>query len=167
MIFSPTQCKISDFWLLRWNFYFDRLLLLEVYKDSTKNSMEEICPMISKSGAKFEKKKVEKLIFCFKNDKSLVNFDWSTKKSKKFACWLVSFVQSIKCLTSKSTEELYFTTLQSHAKFEEKIDLWFGKWHEECGKFSSEHLKVSKLVFSWDPFVQSRKCMSYKLTEEL
>ena len=47
--------------------------------------MEEICAMISKSGAKFEKKKVEKLIFCFKNDKSLVNFDWSTKKSKKFA----------------------------------------------------------------------------------
>ena len=34
-------------------------------------------------------------------------------------------------------------------------------------KFSSEHLKISKLVFSWDPFVQSRKCMSYKLTEEL
>ena len=33
------------------------------------------------SGAKFE----EKLIFCFKNDKNLVNFDLSTKKSKKFA----------------------------------------------------------------------------------
>ena len=37
-------------------------------------------------------------------------------------------------------------TLKNHAKFE-KIDLWFGKWHEEFGKFSSEHLKVSKLVF--------------------
>ena len=34
-----------------------------------------------KSGAKFE----EKLIFCFKNDKNLVNFDPSTKKSKTFA----------------------------------------------------------------------------------
>ena len=48
---------------------------------------------------------------------------------------------------------------------EESTDLWFGQWHEEFGKFSSEHLKVSKLVFSWDLFVQSRKLMSYELTE--
>ena len=63
------------------NLYFDRLLLLKVYKVSTKKSMEEICPMIPKSGAKSE----EKLIFCFKNDKNLVSFDPSTKKSKTFA----------------------------------------------------------------------------------
>ena len=42
--------------------------------------MEEICLMIPKCGAKFD----EKLIFCFKNDKKLVNFDPSAKKSKKF-----------------------------------------------------------------------------------
>ena len=47
------------------------------------------------SGAKFE----GKLIFCFKNDKNLVNFDLSTKKFKKFALWLVPFVQSIPRLT--------------------------------------------------------------------
>ena len=63
------------------NLYFDRLLLLKVYKVSTKKSIEEICLMVPKSDAKFE----EKLIFCFKNDKNLVNFDPSTKKSKKFA----------------------------------------------------------------------------------
>ena len=33
--------------------------------------------MILKSGAKFEEK-----IFCFKNDKNLMNFDPGTKKSK-------------------------------------------------------------------------------------
>ena len=44
-----------------------------------------------KSGAKFE----EKLIFWFKNDKNLMNYDPSTKKSKKFALSLVHFVQSI------------------------------------------------------------------------
>ena len=33
--------------------------------------------------------------------------------------------------------------------------------------FSSEHLKVSKLVLSWNHFVQRRKCMSQKFTEEL
>ena len=33
-------------------------------------------------------------------------------------------------------------TLKRDAKFE---DLWFEKSHEEFGKFSPEHLKVSKL----------------------
>ena len=63
------------------NLYFDRLLLLTVYIVSAKNSIEEICLMIPKSGAKLE----EKLFFFFKNDKNLVNFDQSTKKSKKCA----------------------------------------------------------------------------------
>ena len=49
----------------------------------------------------------------------------------------------------------------------QKTDLWFEKWHEEFGKFSPEHSKVSKLGLWWDPFVQSRKCMSLKFTEEL
>ena len=61
--------------------HFDRLLLLKVYKVSAKKCIEEICLMIPKRGEKFE----EKLIFCFKNDKNLVNFDPSTKKSKTFA----------------------------------------------------------------------------------
>ena len=68
-------CEISQ------NLYFDRLLLLKVYKISAKKSMQEICLMIPKSCAKFEKK----LIFCFKNNKNLVNFDPNTKKSKKVA----------------------------------------------------------------------------------
>ena len=63
------------------NLYFDSLLLPKVYKVSAKKSMEELCLLILKSGAKFE----EKLIFCFENDKNLVNFDLSTKNSKKFA----------------------------------------------------------------------------------
>ena len=52
-------------------------------------------------------------------------------------------------------------------KIWKKNDLWFGKWHEEFGKFSSEHLKVSKLRLWWDPFIQSRKCMNLKFTGEL
>ena len=44
---------------------------------------------------------------------------------------------------------------------------WFGKWHETYGKFSPEHLKVSKLAFWWGPLIQSRKSMSLKSTEEL
>ena len=44
------------------NLYFDRLLLLKVYKVSAKKIMEEICLMLPKKGAKFE----EKLIFVSK-----------------------------------------------------------------------------------------------------
>ena len=47
--------------------------------------------MILKSDGKFE----EKPIYCFKNDKNLVNFDPSTQKSKTFALSLFPFVQSI------------------------------------------------------------------------
>ena len=59
------------------NLYFDRLLLLKVYKVPAKKSMEELCLMIIKSGGKCK----GKLIFCFKNDKNLLSFDLSTKKS--------------------------------------------------------------------------------------
>ena len=45
--------------------------------------------------------------------------------------------------------------------------MWFGKRHKEFGKFSPEHSKFSKLGHSLDPFIQSRKCMSLKLTGEL
>ena len=43
----------------------------------------------------------------------------------------------------------------------------FEKRHEKFGKFSPEHLKVSKLGLWWDPFVQSRKGVTLKVTEEL
>ena len=48
-----------------------------------------------------------------------------------------------------------------------KTDLWFGKCYEEFGKFSPEYLKVSKLRLWWDPFIQSKKCMSLKSAVEL
>ena len=57
-----------------------------------------------------------------------------------------------------------FMTLKNDAKSEEKLT-W--KWHEEYGKFSPEHLEVSKLGLWWDPLIQSRKSMSSKFTEEL
>ena len=48
-----------------------------------------------------------------------------------------------------------------------KVDLWFGKWHEEFGKFSPEHKKASKLEVLLGAFIQSRKCMSLKSTGKL
>ena len=58
------------------NLYFERLLLLKVYKVSAKKKYEGNMSHDTKEWCK---------IFCFKNDKNLVNFDPSTKKSKKFA----------------------------------------------------------------------------------
>ena len=51
-------------------------------------------------------------------------------------------------------------------KFEGKLACASKNWHEEFGKFSSEHLKVSKMGHWWGPFIQSRKCISLKFTEE-
>ena len=39
--------------------------------------------------------------------------------------------------------------------------------YEDFGKLSPEHLIVSKLGFWWNPFIQIRKYMSLKFTEEL
>ena len=60
-----------------------------------------------------------------------------------------------------------FHDTEELCKFWRKTDLWFEKWHEKFGKFSPEHLKVSKLGLWLDAFVQSRECMSLKFTEEL
>ena len=60
-----------------------------------------------------------------------------------------------------------FHDTEEWCKIWRKTDLWFGKWHEEYGKFSPEHLKVSKLGLWWDLLIQSRKSMRLKFTEEL
>ena len=52
-------------------------------------------------------------------------------------------------------------TLKNDAKFEEKL-----AWGLKFGKFSAEHLKVSKLGLRRGPFLQSRKCMNLRFTEE-
>ena len=60
----------------------------------------------------------------------------------------------------------YRGVIEEWTKTWRKTYLWFGKWHEEFDKFSPGHSKVSKLGLQWDFFVQSRKCMSLKFTED-
>ena len=71
------------------NLYFDRLLLLKVYKLSAQKSMDELCLMTPKSGAKFG----EKLIFCFKNDKDLVKS--RAKFEEKLSCGLKNYMRNM------------------------------------------------------------------------
>ena len=67
----------------------------------------------------------------------------------------------------KKYRGVIFHDTEESCKIWRKTDLWFGKWHEEFGKFSPEHLKVSKLGLWWDLLIQSRKSMRLKFTEEL
>ena len=75
------------------NLYFDRLLLLKVYKISAKKNTEELCLMTLKSDANSE----EKLICSFKNDKNLVNYDPSRESLKNlhFDWFLLSKVFNV------------------------------------------------------------------------
>ena len=115
--------------------------------------------MTLKSDAKLE----EKLIW-FRNDKKLLNFDLSTQNSQKFL--IGSFCAKYLKFDLKKYRGVIFDGTEEGCKIWRKIDLWFGIWHEEYGKCSPEHLKVSKLGLWWDPLIQSRKCMSLKFTEE-
>ena len=49
--------------------------------------------------------------------------------------------KSCKVSTKKNTEELSHMTLNSDAKFESTLTLWFLKWHGELGELLLEHSK--------------------------
>ena len=57
----------------------------------------------------------------------------------------------------KKYRGVIFHDTEEWCKIWRKMDLWFGKWHEEFGKFSPEHSKVSELGLWWNSFAQSRK----------
>ena len=66
----------------------------------------------------------KKPIYCFKNEKNLVNFDLSTQKSQKFAIRSVSFMQSIQRLILKSAKELSFMTMKSQNLRKNWLVVW-------------------------------------------
>ena len=45
----------------------------------------------------------------------------------------------------KKYRGVIFHDTREWCKIWRKTDLWFGKWHEEFGKFSPEHSKISKI----------------------
>ena len=82
-----------------------------------------------------------------------------TLKIVKISILINSFCAKYITLELKKYRGVMFHDIEEWCKIWRKTDLWFGKWHEEYGKFSPEH--------SMDLFIQSKKCMSLKFTEKL
>ena len=88
-----------------------------------------------------------------------------TKISKIFpllSCFWPKYIM----LQLRKYKGVMFDGTEYWCKIWRKTDFCFQKLHEEFGKLSREHLKVSKLVLWWDSFIQSRKCISLKFTGE-
>ena len=145
------------------NLYFDMLLLLKVYKILAKKIYtEELCLMTLKIDTKFE----EKLICCFKNGRNLVNFDPSTWSLKN-----VDFYWFLLCkafnVWAKKVQRSY---LSWHWRLMQSLmKNWLVVWKMTWGiwQILTRALESVKMGLWWDPFVQSRKCMSLKFTEDL
>ena len=88
-------------------------------------------------------------------------------KILKISTLIDSFCAKYVTFDLKKYRGVTFNNTEERCQISRKTYLGFGKWHKEYGKFSPEHLKVSKLGLSWDPFIQSRKCMSLEFTKEL
>ena len=134
-------------------------------KSKNFTSMSYFCPKY----IRFELKTTEELSFMALNIDAKMAWEigWTFIRALKRLknCTLMGcFCQKHIMFQLKISEELCVITLKDDAKFKEKLTLWFVKWHEEFGKFSSEQTKVSKLGLSLGPFIQSRKCMSLKFT---
>ena len=119
---SPSKCKFI------WpKLYFNKLLLLKVYKILAKK-VQRSCLMTLKNDAKFEKKKkfvVSKMTriwwYLIQAIKSLKNFhfDWSDS-SKVYNFW------------HKKVQKGYLSyDNEEPCTIWRKTGLWFAKWYEE------------------------------------
>ena len=107
------------------NLYFDRLLLLW---------------LMTLNGDGDEQKMI-----CFKIDKNLVNFDPSTQVSK-ICTFIGPFRAKYITFNLKKYRRVIFHQTEEWYKIWRKTNLWFGKWHEEFGKFHQSTQKPQ----NWD-----------------
>ena len=148
------SCKMSP------NLYFNRLL--KVYKILAKKYGE----VISHDPENWRKirRKTDLLFQKWQEFGEIWSEHLKVSKTCTFIC---SSSAKYLIFDLKKYRGVIFHDTEGWCKIWRKTDLWFGKWHEEYGKFSPEHLKVSKLGLWWDPLIQSRKSMSLIFTEKL
>ena len=93
---------------------------------------------------------------------------WPNRLKVSNICLLMgSFWLKYVMFELKKYRGVIFHVAEERCKIWRNTDFRFGNWYEELGKFPPEYSKVSKLGLRWDTFIQSRKCMSFKFTEEL
>ena len=80
----------------------------------------------------------------------------SSLKSLNFDWYLLYKLKDVWGVISYNTEEP-----------NKVLKKWLLVWKMTWGIWQIEHFKVSRLVLSWDTFVQSRKLMNQKFTKEL
>ena len=92
------------------------------------------------------------------------NLTRAHKKSKNLFFLIGSLLPKYILFERQKYRGVIFLNTEEFCKFWRKSDQWFEKRHEKFGRFSPEHVQLSKLELWWDPFVQSRKGMTLKFT---
>ena len=92
---------------------------------------------------------------------------WSEHSNVSKFCTLIGSFWTKYMFELKKYRGVMFYDTEDWRKLWRKTELRFGKWQEEFRKFSPVDSKVSKLGLWWDLFIQSRKRMNLKFTEEL
>ena len=124
----------------------------------------ELCVMTMKNYPKIE----EKLTCQFEIYMRKLDGFWSKQSKISKICTIMGCLWPKYIMFElKQYRGVMFDGTEYWCKIWTKTDFCFQKWHEKFGKFSPEHLKVSKLGLWWHPFIQSRKCISLKFTGEL
>ena len=136
------------------NLYFDRLLLLKVYKIPAKNVQRIYVSWHNLKKNSFLVSKTTKIWWILTQ----------ALESLKNLPLIGSFCAKYITLDLKSIEELSFVTLKSDPKFGEKVTCGL---EYDMRNFANLHQSTRKSQ-NWDkinPFIQSRKCMSLKFIE--
>ena len=104
----------------------------------------------------------------------VLKLSWGTSQiltrglgSLKMCVWIGSLRPKYIFFELQKYRGIIFHNTEELCKFWRKTDLCVESRLEKFGKFSLEHLKVSKLGLWWDSFVQSRKGMTLEFAEEL
>ena len=158
MIFTKWDHQSAKFWTfncsgkISTNLYFDRLLLLKVYKILAKKVQRSYVSWFWRVMKNLKKNRFVVL--------KMTRIWWSFIRAFKVCTLIGSFCAKYITFDLKKYRGVICHDNEESCKIWKKTYIWLGKWHGKFSKFSSEHLELSKLVLSWDSFVQSRKCMS-------
>ena len=117
------------------NLYFDiRFLMLKVYKILAKK--------VQRSYVLWPWRLMQNLKKNWSAVSKTTRIWWNLNRafeSLKICTFIGSCCAKYLMLDLKKYRGVMFHDIEEQCKISRKTDLWFGKWHEEVGKFSPEH----------------------------